>query len=173
MEKIGALNWNVRKIVSKGDYYYAIVPEHPNRTKNNYVLLHRIIMENHLGRLLNSGEVVHHIDEDKKNNNILNLQVLTALEHSKLHGMQIGRMMCDLKCPNCGKRFSRERRKTHLIKTKVKSTCCSSSCRGQFSRKIQLGRLTIVQVESAISENILRVYNTKDNTEGTHLQETP
>lgn len=58
--------WNVKKIINKGDYLYALVPEHPNCTKNGYVLLHRIVMENHLGRLLNTNEIVHHIDHNKK-----------------------------------------------------------------------------------------------------------
>lgn len=58
--------WNVKKIINKGDYKYALVPEHPNCTKNGYVLLHRIVMENHLGRLLNTNEIVHHIDHNKK-----------------------------------------------------------------------------------------------------------
>lgn len=62
----GALLWNIRKLVSKGDYIYAIVPEHPCANKHGYVLLHRIIMENHLGRILDNNEVVHHIDGDKK-----------------------------------------------------------------------------------------------------------
>ena len=44
--------WKIRRIVSKGDYNYAVVPEHPNKTKFGYVLEHRIVMENHLGRLL-------------------------------------------------------------------------------------------------------------------------
>ena len=67
--------WNIRKIVSKGDYNYAVVPEHPNRTKNNYVLEHRVVMENHLGRLLNDDEVVHHINGNKKDNRIENLTI--------------------------------------------------------------------------------------------------
>lgn len=54
----GAFNWKIKKIVKKGDYLYALVPEHPNKTKNGYVLEHRVIMENHLNRLLNSDEVV-------------------------------------------------------------------------------------------------------------------
>lgn len=45
--------WKIEKIVSKGDYNYAVVPEHPFSTKNGYVLEHRVIMENHLKRLLN------------------------------------------------------------------------------------------------------------------------
>lgn len=173
MSKIGALSWNIEKVVSKGDYYYAVVPTHPNKTKHNYVLLHRVIMENHLGRVLNKNEVVHHKDGNKKNNDISNLQLLTNSEHSKLHALEKGKILCELKCPNCKTFFIRERRKTHIIKKKNNYTCCSSSCRGKFSRNLQLGRLTTTQVESAISENIQRIYNSLDNTEGTHLQETP
>lgn len=51
--------WKTEKIVSKGDYSYAIVRGHPNATKNGYVLEHRIVMENHLKRLLNPDEIVH------------------------------------------------------------------------------------------------------------------
>lgn len=57
--KIGAFKWKVEKNVSKGDYDYAVVKNHPAATKHGYVLYHRIVVENHLGRLLNSNEVVN------------------------------------------------------------------------------------------------------------------
>lgn len=60
--------WNIQKIVHKGDYDYAVVPEHPKAIKHGYVLLHRIVLENYLGRILDDGEISHHINEDKKNN---------------------------------------------------------------------------------------------------------
>ncbi len=170
---IGALMWNIKKVVSKGDYYYAIVPEHPNKTKNNYVLLHRIVMENHLGRVLNKTEIVHHIDENKKNNDISNLKVMTASEHAILHAKEKGQTLLELKCPNCNNVFVKEKRATHIGKKQGKYTCCSKKCRGQFSRNIQLNRLTTYQVESAISVNILREFKSLDNTEGTYLQKTP
>lgn len=169
----GALIWNIKKFVSKGDYYYAVVPGHPNANKNNYVLAHRIIMENHLGRLLDSDEVVHHKDGNKKNNSITNLQVMTAKDHCSHHANEIGETMLQLKCPNCGNIFSKPRNKTHIGKSQGKSTFCSASCGGKFWRNVQLNRLTTNQVESAISGNILREYNSLDNPEGTHLQETP
>lgn len=80
--------WNIKKVISKGDYNYALVPEHPYATKNGYVLLHRIIVENHLGRVLNTNEVVHHKDHNKKNNVIENLEVLDRIEHNRLHGQK-------------------------------------------------------------------------------------
>ena len=42
-------------------------------------------MEEFLGRKLNKNECVHHINENKLDNNIENLQLLTRGEHSSLH----------------------------------------------------------------------------------------
>ena len=164
--------WNIKKFVSKGDYYYAVVPEHPNCNKNKYVLAHRIIMENHLGRILDTNEVVHHKNGDKKDNNIFNLELMTVNEHCSHHANEKGQTMCEIKCPQCEKIFSLPRNQTHVVKKKNKFTSCSPTCRGKLSRYIQLNGITS-QVESAISENILREYNSLDNTEGTRLQETP
>ena len=49
------------------------------------VLQHREIMEEHLGRELDPDEVVHHKDENKTNNELTNLQVMSRVEHSRLH----------------------------------------------------------------------------------------
>lgn len=42
-------------------------------------------MEKHLGRRLQKGEIVHHINEDKVDNRLENLQLLTISEHMSLH----------------------------------------------------------------------------------------
>ena len=44
-----------------------------------------ILMEKSLGRFLNDGEIVHHKDENTLNNDISNLQLMTATEHIKHH----------------------------------------------------------------------------------------
>lgn len=46
---------------------------------------HRIIMEESLGRKLNRNEVVHHINGNKKDNSLENLELMSLSEHSKLH----------------------------------------------------------------------------------------
>ena len=46
---------------------------------------HVYVMECHLKRGLLKGEIVHHIDGDKKNNDISNLYLTSVAEHNKLH----------------------------------------------------------------------------------------
>jgi hypothetical protein len=46
---------------------------------------HVFIMETHLQRRIEKGEVVHHIDGDKRNNKLENLFLTTIAEHNKLH----------------------------------------------------------------------------------------
>lgn len=48
-------------------------------------LEHRLVMEQHIGRPLHPGEIVHHKDKNKQNNSIDNLQIVTASEHAKIH----------------------------------------------------------------------------------------
>lgn len=158
--------WKIERIVSKGDYNYAVVPSHPDAIKFGYVLEHRIIMENHLCRSLNSDEVVHHINGNKKDNRIENLEVMTNSEHVKMHMKDRGRKWAKLCCPSCKTIFEKPYNKTHLQKD-YSFTSCSKTCRGKFSRMIQLHGKT-VEVDDAISGNLLKVFiKFKDNREET------
>lgn len=131
--------WNIEKLVKKGKYLYAIVRNHPNRTKNNYVLHHRIVVENHIKRLLEKDEIVHHKDENGHNNEISNLEIIkNQSEHQKLH-VKRGITTVTLICPNCNNEFTKPKNKTHLIKGGNPS-CCSNRCRGQYYYNLQINK---------------------------------
>ena len=46
---------------------------------------HRLVMERHIGRALTRQEFVHHINGDRLDNRLENLQLLTIAEHNKIH----------------------------------------------------------------------------------------
>ena len=54
-------------------------------TDDGYVMQHRIVMEEHLGRKMREDEVAHHINGIKTDNRIENLQLMTHGEHTTLH----------------------------------------------------------------------------------------
>lgn len=47
--------------------------------------MHRVVAEKKIGRKLKRGEVVHHIDGNKRNNSPDNLEVTTQSEHIRIH----------------------------------------------------------------------------------------
>lgn len=80
---------------------------------------HRVIMENFLGRKLESWEHVHHIDENKLNNDISNLKLVTRNTHRKEHSKYPLTKICVI----CSCEFMPEATKRRRKKT------CSKDCR--------------------------------------------
>ena len=66
---------------NRPDGYIRVVapPEHPHPCEEcsgtKYVLEHRLVIEQHIGRYLDPTEVVHHIDGNPRNNAIENLRL--------------------------------------------------------------------------------------------------
>ena len=56
--------------------------------KNKGRSQHTVIMENEIGRRLYQNEVVHHIDHNRSNNNISNLELMTRKEHCRFHALE-------------------------------------------------------------------------------------
>lgn len=79
-------NWRGGRHFHQG-YIEVYCPNHPNANVRKCVYEHQLVMEAHIGRYLKRGEVVHHIDGCKSNNDISNLMLLTNSEHTKLHSI--------------------------------------------------------------------------------------
>lgn len=140
--------WNIRGLVSSGKYTRAIVPEHPGCTWNGYVLEHRIVMENYLGRLLTSDELIHHVNGDPKDNRLENLEIHSRQSHAALHGGKRGTRMVLLQCPLCDTVFTRRHGVTHLVQSRgMKYTTCSRGCGHKMASKRDRGQFDSVMLD--------------------------
>jgi len=81
---------NIGNIVIDNGYKIEYVGEgFPGARKTGWISVHRKVMQQHLGRVLAPGEVIHHIDKDKLNNELSNLKLTTREEHP----------ICSMICP--------------------------------------------------------------------------
>jgi hypothetical protein len=61
-------------IIRRG-YHFTYVPDHPNANGQGYVLTHRLVMADHLGRALLPSEEVHHRNGIRDDNRLENLEL--------------------------------------------------------------------------------------------------
>lgn len=87
------------------------------------VLLHRWLMEQHLGRALVAGEQVHHRNGNRQDNRIENLQLVIDTEHAAHHADERLVHPRTKNCEVCGSPFT-----PHATKRKRQKTC-SRPCR--------------------------------------------
>lgn len=86
----------------KDGYWLIYKPEHPNHNAENRVFAHRLIYEHYLSIILdeevylNKEEEIHHINKNKEDNSLINLQYMrNRLEHKQEHLVdKSGRVCC-------------------------------------------------------------------------------
>ena len=74
--------WKGGRMLDKSGYVLVYRPGHHEANRHGQVREHRIVMAQKLGRPLQRGEVVHHIDGNRANNHPDNLEVY---ENNALH----------------------------------------------------------------------------------------
>jgi HNH endonuclease len=118
-------------------YILAKCRNHPRANKRGYVYQHILIMEKHLGRYLNysspgspDNEVVHHINHDRLDNRIENLQVMSQREHSILHNKERRKKVL---CVETGKIYS-SAREASLSVGKNPNSVADAICKGHKTK---------------------------------------
>lgn len=99
-------NWKGGKTITSDGYRVVRCKGHPKAKKESryYIREHRLIMEDYIGRYLEDDEEIHHINGDKLDNRIENLQLLSKSEHtsfSMLGNKHRQVDMSDRKCVEC------------------------------------------------------------------------
>ena len=94
---------------------------------------HRLIMERHLGRTLLTSEHVHHIDENKRNNQLSNLLLISNSDHAKEHLTGVP--------------------KTELCKQNL-SNALKGKYIGEYSHKHILTNVQVVEIKKLLKTNI-------------------
>ena len=69
---------------SKSTNGYICIGGSKNRLLKRKVYIHKFVAENFIGEIP-KGYVVHHVDEDKQNNCVDNLRIITHKEHNDIH----------------------------------------------------------------------------------------
>jgi hypothetical protein len=86
-----------RHITTRG-YVEIWKPDHPMAQKSGYLMEHRFLMAEHLGRMLEPGEVVHHKNGKLADNRLENLEVMSKSDHDRKPKPPVK----PFPCPHCG-----------------------------------------------------------------------
>lgn len=104
-----------------------------NSTDTTSMSYPRFLMEHKIGRFLDDDEEVHHIDQDRDNNEIDNLEILTKTEHLLAHGRRCNPL--DKMCETCGSTYTSR----WPGKAGDRQRFCSPECSQKSRRKFEVG----------------------------------
>ena len=113
--------------------------------KSTGMLYARYLKQVELGRFLTKNEIVDHIDSNRLNDNIKNLQVLTVDEHLKKSAQDQNEMAPEIEicCSGCNKEFIRYLRyvRVKLKYSKLNNLFCSPECYNKNQNKVQYKKI--------------------------------
>ena len=110
------------------------------------------IMEVYLGHKLAEDDTVDHIDRDKTNDIISNLQVIARKTHVSLDAIRRHSLFST--CPICKAEFELTRDQLNKRSNIFAGPFCSKTCAGKYGKSIQLSKI----------EPLPRITNSSDVT---------
>lgn len=158
-----------------GKYLCEFAPSNPRATREGYVYTHVLAAEKKLGRLLNPEECVHHLDENKYNNELDNLIVFkTKADHAAFHkGVEMvldgdvwycpGKKIDNKElCPICNTNYKDEHAEmcidcwSKLNRMFIKDTNTQLPSREVLKDKIRTSNFVQIGKEYNVSDNAIR-----------------
>jgi hypothetical protein len=105
-------------------------------------------------RILTKNEEADHIDNNRANDAIENLQILSHAENAKKHRRHknMKKKMVRMKCPCCGKVFEKQRNYSSVARKDREYDSCSKKCGGK------LAYLTATGAKFDISDNLIEEF---------------
>ena len=115
----------------------------------------RFLMSVALGRVLGSHEEVDHINGDRTDDRVENLQIVSGPENrtKSLKERKVTRRELLLRCPGCESTFQKRKNVTHLSKGGT-FTSCSRTCRAQVLRMLA-NPATHEEIKGRIAGNVI------------------
>lgn len=113
--------------------------------------MHRKVVQAAIGRPLRADEYVHHKNENKRDNSLLNLEVVDPVTHGRMHHLIHPLAKA---CNQCGKTFE-----PHKTKRK-RAKFCSSECVSAYqtahlhNRKLTQSDRDVIQARRRAGESL-------------------
>lgn len=115
--------------------YATYIDSSGKKTQKTYA---KYLMEQHLGRHLSRDEEVDHIDRNKMNDVISNLQILSREEHNKIDAKRVKNIEVQCAWKGCAIMLVKTPRQMRIHNKRGHAgPFCGAVCRGKYGKMVQ------------------------------------
>ena len=121
-----------------GKYELVVAPDnYPGKTyRNKYVYEHHLVWWTHNNSLVPQGFVIHHKNGNQRDNNLLNLELISESEHRKHHGTErTNAALQKAVCFNCNNEFQKIGSKIRYSMKLFGKVFCGRFCQVSYQQK--------------------------------------